>query len=299
MLSTRDQFTLHARHGLLRVSTLLLGFTLIAVACATGSATPVQSGSPRATQQSLTPAVASPAPTALPQLGQPTSATSTPTAGPETTPEKTWPATTPVPPTPTTTKPTAQTALGASPSVVSAEQTPASSPHVATPTPAIAKTTVTTSQVATLSPTAAPAADTDFAVRLLDGRVFHLADARGRPVVVLSLTTGGCAACTAQAQALIRAAAQQPTIVARALDIDPLDTPQDVAAFRDFLGGTAVLWAIDNTGTLARQLGLRDINQVIVIAPNGQTVYRGSAPADPAQFQQLIRRASVGANGCC
>jgi hypothetical protein len=129
--------------------------------------------------------------------------------------------------------------------------------------------------------------------------MFHLADARGRPVVVLSLTTGGCAACAAQAQALIRTAAQQPTIVALALDIDPLDTPQDVAAFRDSFGGTAVLWAIDNTGTLARQLGLRDINQVIVIAPNGQMVYRGPAPTDPAQFQQLIRRVSIGTNGCC
>ncbi len=135
--------------------------------------------------------------------------------------------------------------------------------------------------------------DLEFTARLLDGTEFRLDEHRGRVVAIFPLTTGACGACIAHVRAWAEVASRyQPhDLVVLALVVVSLDTPEQVAAFAEMFGGN-LAWALDPDGSATRRLGLRDLNQAVIVDREGRVAFRGYPPRDADALHQLIAPSS-------
>ena len=129
----------------------------------------------------------------------------------------------------------------------------------------------------------------DVTARLLDGTEFRLGQQPGRVVAIFTMTTGACGACIphTQAWAEVSARYRPQDLVVLALAISPLDTPEQVVAFRAMFGGN-LAWALDPDGTVTRRLGLHDLNQVVIFNREGQVAFQGCPPSDADALQRLV-----------
>ena len=61
---------------------------------------------------------------------------------------------------------------------------------------------------------------------------------------------------------------------------DPEDTPQTVEEFRDRGDITPLPWAIDRSGEISRASGANALETTVIVAREGETVYRDSTSTD-------------------
>lgn len=146
----------------------------------------------------------------------------------------------------------------------------------------------TTGSTAVISPEPA-GTGLDVTARLLDGTEFRLGQQRGRVVAIFTVTTGACGACIphTQAWAEVSARYRPQDLVVLALVIGPLDTPEQVAAFRAMFGGN-LAWALDPDGAVTRRLGLHDLNQAVIFDREGEVAFQGYPPSDADALQRLV-----------
>jgi thiol-disulfide isomerase/thioredoxin len=128
-------------------------------------------------------------------------------------------------------------------------------------------------------------------LRTLDGSIVSVAGPRQRPLVAFFFA-GWCASCIAEARALGQlhdALGDRVDIVA--VSIDPNETAESLAAFRQAAGNPAVLWAIDATGATARRYKVQALDQTVVVNDAGRVVYEDFTPTSYEQLVKAVEKA--------
>ncbi len=138
--------------------------------------------------------------------------------------------------------------------------------------------------------TAGRAAAPDFSIKTADGATFSLAAQRGHPVVLYFMASW-CSSCVPGAQSVARAANEYRDrgLQALAVDVDPADTPADLARFRRLVGdGGIVTWAFDQQSLLLRLYNVRALDTTVLIDRQGRLARRSEVPPPYGALKQWI-----------
>jgi peroxiredoxin len=132
---------------------------------------------------------------------------------------------------------------------------------------------------------AAPAAT----FRTIDGRDVTLAGLRGQPVALYFMASW-CGTCVPEAQAwgqIARDGSVQGLQVF-VVDVDPVDSAQALAGFRDRYVGDGLHWVFDADQALTRAFGVASLDTTVLIDTTGRVAYRNTVPLSVAQLRQAI-----------
>ncbi len=132
---------------------------------------------------------------------------------------------------------------------------------------------------------AAPAAS----FRTIDGREVNLADLRGQPVALYFMASW-CGTCVPETQAwgqIARDGSVQGLQVF-VVDVDPVDSPEGLAGFRDRYVGAGLQWVFDADQTLTRAFGVTSLDTTVLIDSLGRVAYRNTVSLSVAQLRQAI-----------
>ena len=118
-----------------------------------------------------------------------------------------------------------------------------------------------------------------------DGSVFDLAEERGN-IVVLFFMAAWCPTCIPEAHALAKLHEDYADRGVRiiALDVDQNETEVQLARFRDRIGNSQHLWAMDTGFQVVRALSVRALDATVVIDREGRVAYKD---AYPTRYQTL------------
>jgi peroxiredoxin len=132
---------------------------------------------------------------------------------------------------------------------------------------------------------AAPAA----AFRTIDGRDVTLAGLHGQPVALYFMASW-CGTCVPEAQAwgqIARDGSVQGLQVF-VIDVDPVDSAQALANFRDRYVGGGLHWVFDADQTLTRAFGVASLDTTVLIDASGRVAYRNTVPLSVTQLRQAL-----------
>jgi peroxiredoxin len=132
---------------------------------------------------------------------------------------------------------------------------------------------------------AAPAAT----FRTIDGRDVTLAGLRDQPVALYFMASW-CGTCVPEAQAwgqIARDGSVQGLQVF-VVDVDPVDSAQALAGFRDRYVGDGLHWVFDADQALTRAFGVASLDTTVLIDTTGRVAYRNTVPLSVAQLRQAI-----------
>jgi len=121
----------------------------------------------------------------------------------------------------------------------------------------------------------------------LDGRIVRTGPSGGAPLVLLFVSTW-CPSCAAEAAAWNAALAANPAVGVFIIDIDPLDTPESLAGFRDDYGLRNLRFVLDAGQALARGFGFPGMDATIALSAEGRIVYTDQGPTSGATIATLI-----------
>src|SRR5579875_2670186 len=136
----------------------------------------------------------------------------------------------------------------------------------------------------------------DFSLSLLGGKTFHLAQARGHPVVLYFMATT-CATCAQGSQQLaqVMQTAHEQGAIALAIDVNSGDRPADLQNFVQSVGepaATTLQWGIDTNDAIATAYQVQTLETMVVINAQGQIIASNSSPFPPAQLVALLKSAA-------
>jgi thiol-disulfide isomerase/thioredoxin len=138
------------------------------------------------------------------------------------------------------------------------------------------------------APSPAPAALTT-----IDGRQVSVPGGAPTALLFFSFSCGECVGggkSLAQAQATAQKAGSKAGFLL--VDIDPHESPQDAAHFREQIGGNNLPAVIDTGANLSRTYKISAPTTVIVVDPTGKVTYQGHAPAADQILEQLDKAAA-------
>lgn len=105
-----------------------------------------------------------------------------------------------------------------------------------------------------------------------------------------------CGECVGGGKSLVQAQASAQQTGSKAgfllVDIDPHETPQDAAHFREQIGGKNLPAVIDTGATLSHTYKISAPTTVIVVDPAGKVTYQGHAPSADQILEQLDKAAA-------
>lgn len=122
----------------------------------------------------------------------------------------------------------------------------------------------------------------------LDGRAVRVGSAGGPPTVFLFVSTW-CPSCAAEAtawSAALAARASSPTVYV--VDIDPLDSAEALAAFRDRYGLHNLEFTVDAEQSLVRAFDFPGMDATLAVV-GGRIVFADQGPTPPERIADLIR----------
>jgi AhpC/TSA family len=125
------------------------------------------------------------------------------------------------------------------------------------------------------APSPAPAALTT-----IDGRQVSVPGSAPTALLFFSFSCGECVGggkSLAQAQASAQQAGSKAGFLL--VDMDPHESAQDAARFRDQIGGKDLPAVVDTGATLSRTYKISALTTVIVVDPAGKVTYQGHAPS--------------------
>lgn len=122
----------------------------------------------------------------------------------------------------------------------------------------------------------------------LDGRIVRLGSPEGAGLVLVFASTW-CPSCAAEATAWNRAITWSGPIAVYVVDIDPLDTPESLAGFRDRYGLDNLRFVLDQQQAVARTLGFPGMDATIAVAGEGRIVYTDRGPTSQTTVDALIK----------
>jgi peroxiredoxin len=133
-----------------------------------------------------------------------------------------------------------------------------------------------------------PAAPT-VAFRTIDGRDLTLAGLRGQPVALYFMASW-CSTCVPEAQAWGQIARDraEPGLEVFVIDVDPADSPQSLAAFRDGYVGGGLQWVFDANQTLTRAFSVASLDTTVLIDASGRVAFRNTVPMSVDQLRQAL-----------
>jgi peroxiredoxin len=140
----------------------------------------------------------------------------------------------------------------------------------------------------TLAPPAAHGASSapDFTLPTDQGVAYHLAESRGKEVVVLFAWASWCPSCREEMPMVNQLHEQLADLPVRLFGVNMQEKPKQVARARatNHLKFDILL---DQQGTFARAYGIYGIPQVMVIDKKGKLRYRDFGP--PANFVEAVK----------
>lgn len=127
------------------------------------------------------------------------------------------------------------------------------------------------------------------AFRTIDGRDVTLTGLHGHPVALYFMASW-CATCVPEAQALGQLArdGSVPGLQVFVVDVDPVDSTQALAAFRDRYVGGGLNWVFDANQTLTRAFGVASLDTTVLIDASGRVAYRNTVPLSVDQLRQAL-----------
>ncbi len=137
------------------------------------------------------------------------------------------------------------------------------------------------------APSPAPAALTT-----IDGRQVSVPGSAPIALLFFSFSCGECVGggkSLAQAQATVQQTGSKAGFLL--VDMDPQESPQDAAHFREQIDGKNLPAVIDTGATLSRTYKISAPTTVIVVDPAGKVTYQGHAPSADQILEQLDKAA--------
>jgi len=116
-----------------------------------------------------------------------------------------------------------------------------------------------------------------------------LAGLRGQPVALYFMASW-CPTCVPEAQAwgeIARDGSVQGLQVF-VVDVDPVDSPDALAGFRDRYVGDGLDWVFDADQALTRAFGVTSLDTTVLIDTTGRVAYRSTVPLSVAQLRPAI-----------
>ncbi len=140
------------------------------------------------------------------------------------------------------------------------------------------------------TPTVGPAAAASFTAATSTGTQVTVPG--GKPSAVLFFSAD-CGTCGPATQALAQAQAADPQGADYvAVDLDPGETPADIAAFLAANQATNLAVTSDTDGTLASAFGVTRLSTAVFLGTDGHVVSRAVEP-DTTQIRDQLRRAGA------
>lgn len=139
-----------------------------------------------------------------------------------------------------------------------------------------------------------PAADATRAsalrIQTLDGVTVRVPDAQGRPTV-LYFMAAWCVSCIAGAVMLGELYRDYGPRGLRvvAIDVDPGESAQDLARFRELAGDPPYFWALDEGQRVTRAFGIRSLDATIIVDGAGEVVFRSETLPRPETLRRAVQ----------
>jgi peroxiredoxin len=130
----------------------------------------------------------------------------------------------------------------------------------------------------------------DFTVSTLDGGTFTLSEQRGKPVILFTMAYW-CGTCVPEAQALAelhRKYGDRVSIIA--LDVDPSSTPEKLQQFREWVGQSDYVWALDKGNRVAQAYQVRALDTTFIINQAGEIIYSDASPTPYQTLEEQIEK---------
>lgn len=123
----------------------------------------------------------------------------------------------------------------------------------------------------------------------VDGQRVELAELEGSPVALLFLTPG-CPSCVEEAMAWQDLVASYPELRVFAVDVDPFNPPEQLAAYRDSFALGDLEWVVDaGDPSLQRTFEVAAMDTTIVIDASGTIVFRDAETTSPTTLQAVLQ----------
>jgi len=129
----------------------------------------------------------------------------------------------------------------------------------------------------------------EVAFQTIDGKDVTLLGERGHPVALYFMASW-CSTCVPEAQAWGQIARDgvESGLQVFVVDVDPADSPQSLAAFRDGYVGGGLQWVFDAGQTLTRAFGVASLDTTVLIDASGRVAYRDAVPTSLDQLRQAL-----------
>lgn len=126
-------------------------------------------------------------------------------------------------------------------------------------------------------------------VRTVDGQSVTVPDAQGRPMALFFMASW-CLSCVRVAALFndVHAQYRDRGFQVLAIDMDPNDTPDDLARFRELAGDPKYLWAIDKGQRATRAYGVRSLDAAIVIDGQGFVRFRSEGMPEEGELRRAV-----------
>ena len=141
--------------------------------------------------------------------------------------------------------------------------------------------------------TAAPGGPrvTALTMRTVDGKDVAIPTS-GRPTIVYFMAAW-CVSCI---QGAVNLAQLHRDFGARglqvvAIDVDPGETPDDLARFRSLAGNPGYAWAMDPGQRAARAYAVRSLDATILVGGSGEVLFRSESLPDPNALRRAVQKA--------
>ncbi len=129
----------------------------------------------------------------------------------------------------------------------------------------------------------------EVAFQTIDGRDLTLTGERGHPVALYFMASW-CSTCVPEAQAWGQIArdGRAPGLEVYVIDVDPADSPQSLAAFRDGYVGGGLHWVFDAHQTLTRAFTVASLDTTVLIDASGRIAFRNTVPMSVDQLREAL-----------
>ena len=141
--------------------------------------------------------------------------------------------------------------------------------------------------------TAAPAGPrvTALTMRTTDGTDLAI-PTTGRPTIVFFMAAW-CVSCVQGAVTLAQLhrdnGARSLQVIA--IDVDPGETPEDLARFRSLAGDPGYSWAMDTGQRATRAYAVRSLDATILVGGSGEVLFRSESLPDPNTLRRAVQKA--------
>lgn len=129
----------------------------------------------------------------------------------------------------------------------------------------------------------------DVTAQTLEGEQFSLQQQHGKPVLILFMASW-CTTCVPGAKDInqLTKTKDGQDLSVLIVDADAHDTPAQLSAFRQQIGGPSKYWAVDSKGQITQAFAVKTLDTTILIDRQGRVAYRNNSRQSLTTLTQQV-----------